>query len=153
MSDNAIMYDAELLFRVLIAGVLTGVLGWERQTAGKPAGFRTLLLVGMAACLFVVVGEAVAVTYPAGSSQLRVEPFALIQAVAVGIGFLGSGVVFLTHDGSHVSGLTTAASIWATAAIGLTVGFGRYLLASGTTALMLITLRVLRRFDSSHPND
>jgi putative Mg2+ transporter-C (MgtC) family protein len=107
----------------------------------------------MAACLFVVVGEAVAVTYPAGSSQLRVEPFALIQAVAVGIGFLGSGVVFLTRDGTHVSGLTTAASIWATAAIGLTVGFGRYLLAAGTTVLMLVTLRVLRRFDSSHPND
>jgi len=147
------LYDSELLFRVVVAGILTGVLGWERQTAGKPAGFRTLLLVGMASCLFVVVGEAAAVTYPAGSSQLRIEPFALIQAVAVGIGFLGSGVVFLSRDGTHISGLTTAASIWATAAIGLTVGFGRYLLAAGTTVLMLVTLRLLRRFDSSHPND
>jgi putative Mg2+ transporter-C (MgtC) family protein len=153
MSENAMIYDGELLLRVVVAGFLTGLLGWERQSAGKPAGFRTLLLVGMAACLFVVAGEAAAVTYPAGASSLRVEPFQLIQAVAVGIGFLGSGVVFLTRDGTHVMGLTTAASIWATAAIGLTVGFGRYLLAGGTTVLMLVTLRVLRRFDSSHPND
>jgi putative Mg2+ transporter-C (MgtC) family protein len=147
------LYDAELLLRVVAAGFMSGMLGWERQSAGKPAGFRTLLLVGMAACLFVVAGEAAAVTYPAGSSALRVEPFQLIQAVAVGIGFLGSGVVFLTQDGTRVIGLTTAASIWATAAIGLTVGFGRYLLAAGTTVLMLVTLRVLRRFDSSNADD
>jgi len=153
VSQNAMLYDGELLLRVLIAGVLTGILGWERQSAGKPAGFRTLLLVGMAACLFVVAGEAAAVTYPAGSSSLRIEPFQLIQAVALGVGFLGSGVVFLTKDGTHVSGLTTAASIWATAAIGLTVGFGRYVLAAGTTVLMLMTLRMLRRFDHSHPHD
>lgn len=153
MSETAMLYDAELLLRVVAAGFMSGMLGWERQSAGKPAGFRTLLLVGMAACLFVVAGEAAAVTYPAGSSALRVEPFQLIQAVAVGIGFLGSGVVLLTQDGSRVVGLTTAASIWATAAVGLTVGFGRYLLAAGTTVLMLVTLRVLRRFDSSHAND
>lgn len=146
-------YDAELLLRVLVAGVLSGALGWERQSAGKPAGFRTLLLVGMAACLFVVAGEAAVLSYPATSASLRVEPFALIQAVAVGIGFLGAGVVFLTQDGTRVVGLTTAASIWATAAIGLTVGFGRYLLAAGTTVLIFVTLRVLARFDHSHPND
>jgi putative Mg2+ transporter-C (MgtC) family protein len=146
-------YDAELLLRVLVAGLLSGALGWERQSAGKPAGFRTLLLVGMAACLFVVAGEAAAINYPAAASSIRIEPFALVQAVAVGIGFLGAGVVFLSRDGNHVIGLTTAASIWATAAIGLTVGFGRYLLAAGTTILILITLRVLTRFDHSHPHD
>jgi len=153
MSESAMLYDAELLLRIVAAGFMSGMLGWERQSAGKPAGFRTLLLVGMAACLFVVAGEAAAVTYPAGSSSLRVEPFQLIQAVAVGIGFLGSGVVFLTQDGTRVIGLTTAASIWATAAVGLTVGFGRYLLAAGTTVLLLVTLRILRRFDSSDEND
>jgi putative Mg2+ transporter-C (MgtC) family protein len=147
------LLDAELLLRVLFAGALSGLLGWERQTVGKPAGFRTLLLVGVAACLFVVAGEAAALTYPASPTSLRIEPFALIQAVAVGIGFLGAGVVFLSRDGSHVIGLTTAASIWATAAVGLTVGFGRYLLAAGTTILILLTLRVLRRFDHSHPHD
>lgn len=152
MNRATMTLDAELLLRILFAGLLCGLLGWERQTSGKPAGFRTLLMVGIAACLFVVAGEAAALTYPVTSS-LRVEPFALIQAVAVGIGFLGSGVVVLSKDGSRVIGLTTAASIWATAAVGLTVGFGRYLLAAGTTILMLVTLRLLRRFDTSHPHE
>lgn len=153
MNAETMMLDAHLLLRVLFAGFLSGLLGWERQTVGKPAGFRTLLLVGMSACLFVVAGEAAVLTYPATQATLRVEPFALIQALAVGIGFLGAGVVFLSKDGMHVIGVTTAATIWATAAIGLTVGFGRYLLAAGTTILLLITLRVLARFDRSHPNE
>lgn len=97
MNRATMLLDAGLLLRVLFAGVLSGLLGWERQSAGKPAGFRTLLLVGMAACLFVVAGEPAALTYPASPSSLRVESFALIQAVAVGIGFLGSGVVFLSQ--------------------------------------------------------
>jgi putative Mg2+ transporter-C (MgtC) family protein len=146
-------YEAELLLRVFIAGILSGTLGWERQSAGKPAGFRTHVLVGMAACLFVVAGEAAALQYPASATSVRIEPFAIIQAVAVGIGFLGSGVVFVPRDANRVSGLTTAASIWATAAIGLTVGFSRYLLAAGTTLLLLITLRVLARFDRTHPHE
>lgn len=153
MNPEIMALDAQLLVRVLFAGLLSGLLGWERQTAGKPAGFRTLLMVGMAACLFVVAGQAAILTYPAPPSTLRVEPFALIQAIAVGIGFLGAGVVFLSKDGMHVMGVTTAATIWATAAIGLTVGFGRYLLAAGTTMLLLITLRILARFDRSHPNE
>lgn len=153
MNRVTMLLDAELLLRVLFAGVLSGLLGWERQTSGKPAGFRTLLLVGMASSLFVVAGEAAALTYPASSASLRVEPFALIQAIAVGIGFLGAGVVFLARDGSRVIGVTTAATIWATAAVGLTVGFGRYLLAAGTTLLILVTLRVLARFDHSHPHE
>lgn len=144
-------YEAELLLRVLVAGILSGILGWERQLAGKPAGFRTLLLVGMAACLFVVAGEAVAMNYPGPAGAVRVEPFALVQAVAVGIGFLGSRVVYISHDG-QVMGVTTAATIWATAAIGLTVGFQHYLLAGGTTVFLLITLRVLMRVDASHPH-
>jgi putative Mg2+ transporter-C (MgtC) family protein len=107
----------------------------------------------MAACLFVVAGQAAALSYPATTTSLRIEPFALIQAGSVGIGFLGAGVVFLSKDGTRVIGLTTAASIWATAAVGLTVGFGRYVLAAGTTILILITLRLLMRFDHSHPHD
>jgi putative Mg2+ transporter-C (MgtC) family protein len=148
----SLAYEAELLLRLLIAGILSGMLGWERQLAGKPAGFRTLLLVGMAACLFVVAGEAASRAYPGSSGAIRIEPFALIQAVAVGIGFLGSRVAFVSHEG-HLIGVTTAATIWATAAIGLTVGFRLYLLATGATVLLLITLRVLTRFDRSHPNE
>lgn len=153
MNRATMMIDAELLLRILFAGLLSGLLGWERQSTGKPAGFRTLLLVGMSACLFVVAGEAAVLTYPSPPGAIRVEPFQLIQAIAVGIGFLGASVVVLSKEGNRVLGITTAASIWATAAVGLTVGFGRYLLAAGTTILMLVTLRVLRRFDISHPHE
>jgi len=153
MNRATMALDAQLLLRVLFAGLLSGLLGWERQTAGKPAGFRTLLLVGMSACLFVVAGEAAVLTFPATQATLRVEPFQLVQALAVGIGFLGAGIVFQSKDGTHVVNVTTASTIWATAAIGLTSGFGRYLLAAGTTMLLLITLRILRRFDRSHPNE
>lgn len=139
-------YDAELLLRVFVAGLLSAALGWERESAGKPAGLRTHVLVGMASCLFVVAGEAAALNYPATQAAIRIEPFAIIQAVAIGVGFLGSGVVFMTGQ-QHRIGLTTAASIWATAAMGLTVGFGRYLLAVGAAGLLLFTLRVLSRFD------
>jgi putative Mg2+ transporter-C (MgtC) family protein len=80
---------------------------------------------------------------------LRIEPLALIQAVAVGIGFLGSGVVVVLASGS-VKGLTTAASIWATAAVGVATGFGHFILAVGTTVLLLVALRGLRLIEKEH---
>jgi putative Mg2+ transporter-C (MgtC) family protein len=145
-------HDWILLLRVLIAGILAGALGWEREAAGKTAGLRTHVLVGIGASLFVVMGEAVAMGYPATASSLRIEPLALIQAVAVGIGFLGAGVVVVT-SGAGVKGLTTAASIWATAAVGVAAGFGHFILAVGTTVLLLAALRGLRALerDRNHP--
>jgi putative Mg2+ transporter-C (MgtC) family protein len=134
-------HDWELLLRVFVAAVLSGALGWEREAAGKTAGLRTHVLVGIGSSLFVVLGEAVALSYPATAAILRIEPLALIQAVAIGIGFLGSGVVVTT--GAGVKGLTTAASIWATAAVGVATGFGHFSLSVGTTVLVLLALRGL----------
>lgn len=134
-------HDWVLLLRVFVAAVLSGALGWEREAAGKTAGLRTHVLVGIGSSLFVVLGEAVALSYPATAAILRIEPLALIQAVAVGIGFLGSGVVVTT--GAGVKGLTTAASIWATAAVGVATGFGHFILSVGTTVLVLLALRGL----------
>jgi putative Mg2+ transporter-C (MgtC) family protein len=135
-------HDWVLLLRVLVAAVLSGALGWEREAAGKTAGLRTHVLVGIGSSLFVVLGEAVALSYPATAAILRIEPLALIQAVAIGIGFLGSGVV-VTTSGAGVKGLTTAASIWATAAVGVATGFGHFILSVGTTVLVLLALRGL----------
>lgn len=134
-------HDWVLLLRVFVAAVLSGALGWEREAAGKTAGLRTHVLVGIGSSLFVVLGEAVALSYPATAAILRIEPLALIQAVAIGIGFLGSGVVVTT--GAGVKGLTTAASIWATAAVGVATGFGHFILSVGTTVLVLLALRGL----------
>jgi putative Mg2+ transporter-C (MgtC) family protein len=139
--------ELELMLRLLGAAFFTGLVGWERETAGKSAGLRTHLLVGVASALFVVVGISVSDTGANASPNVRIEPFSLIQAVAVGIGFLGSGIVRLRSDSDRPQGLTTAASIWAAAGLGLASGFGKYILAGGTTLLLLVVLRGVEHFE------
>jgi putative Mg2+ transporter-C (MgtC) family protein len=138
----------ELLIRLVAAAVFTGAIGWERETAHKSAGLRTHVLVGVASCLFVTLGISVSGDFQGGEfTPVRIEPFALIQAVAVGIGFLGSGIVRMHTEDGRPQGLTTAASIWAAAGIGLGAGFGKYVLAGGATVMLLFVLRVVESFE------
>jgi putative Mg2+ transporter-C (MgtC) family protein len=139
--------ELALLIRLVVAGALAALLGWERQAAHKPAGLRTHTLVGIASALFTVLGELAGTQYFAGTAAMRSDPLRVIQAVAVGIGFLGSGVIFVTKSGETIRGLTTAASIWATAAVGIAVGLQHYVLATGATLLMLLVLRGMERFE------
>jgi putative Mg2+ transporter-C (MgtC) family protein len=136
-----------LLLRLVIAGLLAGILGWERESARKPAGLRTHMLVGIASALFTVLGELAAQQFPAGPGGLRADPIRVIQAVSIGIGFLGSGVIFVSKTGDSVRGLTTAASIWATAAIGIAVGLQHYVLAAGTTLLLMLVLKTMGKLE------
>jgi putative Mg2+ transporter-C (MgtC) family protein len=139
--------EFELLIRLLIAAAFAGLLGWERESAHKPAGLRTHMLVGIAAALYTALAElAVSRIHPAAEG-FQADPIRAIQAVAIGIGFLGSGVIFVSRHEDRVRGLTTAASVWATAAIGIAAGLGHYRLAAGATLLLLFVLRVLARFD------
>lgn len=138
--------ELALLVRLVAAGLLAAVLGWERESARKPAGLRTHILVGVASALFTVLGELAVETYPV-EDGLRADPIRVIQAVAIGVGFLGSGVIFVARDGEHVVGLTTAASVWATSAVGIAAGLGYYVLAAGSTILLMLVLRTLTRFD------
>ena len=87
--------EIELLIRLLVAGALAAVLGWEREYARKPAGLRTHMLVGIAAALYTAIAELSVAEIPAGGDGFRADPIRVIQAVAVGIGFLGSGVIFV----------------------------------------------------------
>jgi putative Mg2+ transporter-C (MgtC) family protein len=139
-----------MLLRLLAAAVFTGFIGWERETAGKSAGLRTHVLVGIASCLFVAIGLLVSNDFADVSPNMRIEPLSLIQAVAVGIGFLGSGIVRLRTDENRPQGLTTAASIWAAAGLGLTAGFGKYVLAGGTTLILLVVLRGVEHFERKY---
>jgi putative Mg2+ transporter-C (MgtC) family protein len=136
-----------LLVRLVAAGAMAASLGWEREAAHKPAGLRTHMLVGIASALFTVLGELAVRDYPGSDQGLRADPIRVIQAVAIGIGFLGSGVIFVSKTGESVKGLTTAASIWATAAIGIAAGLGHYGLAVGATLVLLFVLRVMVRFE------
>lgn len=138
--------ELALLIRLGAAGLLAAVLGWERESARKPAGLRTHMLVGVASALFTVLGELAVANYPV-EDGIRADPIRVIQAVAIGIGFLGSGVIFVARDGEHVVGLTTAASVWATAAVGIAVGLGHYVLAAGSTVILVAVLRGMARFD------
>ena len=142
-------HELQLLIRLLVAAALAGLLGWERESARKSAGLRTHMLVGIAAALYTSIAQLVAVDIPAGSEGLQADPTRAIQAVAIGIGFLGSGVIVMSRTEDRVYGLTTAASVWATAAIGIAAGLERYILAVGATILLLFVLRVLVRFDMS----
>ncbi len=105
------------------------------------------MLVGIGSALFTVLGELAVRDYPGDQGGLRADPIRVIQAVAIGVGFLGGGVIFVARDREEVLGLTTAASIWATAAVGIAAGLGHYIIALGATLLLLIVLRLLLRFE------
>lgn len=121
-----------ILTRLLLAAVLGGVLGYERENQGKAAGIRTHMLVAMGAALFVLVPEQAGMTI---ADMSRV-----IQGVIAGIGFLGAGAIIKNHDQDGVQGLTTAAGVWMTAAIGVACGLGRESTALLSAVLALIVL-------------
>jgi putative Mg2+ transporter-C (MgtC) family protein len=144
LPDSILAFGADLwlLLRVVIAAVFSALLGWEREISQKPAGLRTHILVGISSALFVMLGELMLVRYrdEAGTS-LRLDMIGILSAVVSGISFLGAGITFVSR-GKHVQGLTTAASILATAAVGVAVGLEHYLLAGGTTLIILFVLRL-----------
>jgi putative Mg2+ transporter-C (MgtC) family protein len=140
--------ELQFLVRLLVAAALAAVLGWEREHARKSAGLRTHMLVGIAAALYTAIAQLTVEDIEVGETELRADPIRAIQAVAIGIGFLGSGVIFVSRHEDRVQGLTTAASIWATAAIGIAAGLEHYVLAVGATVLLLFVLRVMVRFDA-----
>ena len=137
----------QLLIRLLVAAVLSAILGWERESARKAAGLRTHMLVGIAAALYTSISELAVAEMPPNLEGFQADPIRAIQAVAIGIGFLGGGVIFVSRTEDRVHGLTTAASVWATAAIGIAAGLEYYILAAGATGLLLLVLRGLARFD------
>ncbi|MFH1732201.1 MAG: MgtC/SapB family protein [Planctomycetota bacterium] len=126
-------------FRLLLAAVFGGVVGWEREFHEKGAGLRTHMLICVAACLFALVTAELRKTFP-DAQVMRV-----VQGLLIGIGFLGGGVIF-TRGGS-VHGLTTAAGLWALTGVGLTVGFGYYFLGALGTAFAFIIIATLKSAD------
>lgn len=126
-----------IVVRLLIAALLGGALGWERERTGKAAGVRTHMLVALGAALFVLIPQQAGVS---DTDMSRV-----IQGVVAGIGFLCAGTIIKGRDEENVQGLTTAAGIWLTAAIGVGVGLGREASAILSTLLALMILNWLPR--------
>ena len=146
MSGSGLSDDLSIMLRLVVAMVLAGAVGWERESSGKAAGLRTHMLVGMGSALFVSLAELVYLEFQFAGDALQFDPLRILEAVVAAVGFLGAGTIFVSRDRNHVQGLTTAASIWATAGVGITVGLERYVLAIGTTILILIMLRVVLRY-------
>ena len=141
LGDPGLATDGSVLLRLVLAAALAGAIGWEREASGKSAGLRTHMFVGMGAMLFVLLGDAVVLKFQGVPNVIQLDPIRIIEAVTAAVGFLGGGVIFVNRD--RVVGLTTAASIWVTAAIGIAVGLERYVLAVGATLLALVVLHVL----------
>lgn len=140
--------DYEMItIRLVMAALLCGVIGFERESKQQPAGFRTHLLVGMSSALMMILSitgfDAFLTTKYEGFIQL--DPARIPSYVISGIGFLGAGTI-IVHRGS-VRGLTTAASIWTAAGIGLVVGAGMYYAATLATVISLTTLYALGKVE------
>jgi putative Mg2+ transporter-C (MgtC) family protein len=129
--------------RLLLAGALAGLIGLERERRDQEAGLRTHILVAGGSCLFMLVGIYAWADFNFSQRVgAVVDPSRVASYVVAGIGFLGGGAII--KYGANIKGLTTAASIWATAAIGVAVGAGMYGLATVTTVLVLFSLWPLR---------
>lgn len=124
-----------------VALVFSGLLGWERESVGKPAGLRTHMLVGAGAAMFVALGEMLVIELKPFGELQRFDPTRIIEAVAAGVSFLDAGTIFFARGEHRVHGFTTAASLWATAAIGMAVGLGRFVLAGGATLILFAVVR------------
>ncbi len=141
--------QAELAARLLLAALLGGLIGLERDLSGQPAGLRTHIALAVGAALFGVISGYGFQVFDASRSvtNFQVDPTRVASNIVVGVGFLGGGTIL--KEGARVRGLTTAASLWVTAAIGLGCALGVYgptLVAAGLVLMSLVGLRGPRRW-------
>lgn len=135
--------DYEILLRFLLAAIWGGLVGAEREYHNKSAGFRTLMMISIGSCFFTIMSQSI------GSGN---NPDRIASNIVTGIGFLGAGVIF--REQGRVNGITTAAAIWAVAAVGMGIGAGYYFAAGCGSIMILAVLAVLRvlekRIESHH---
>ena len=131
--------DKDIILRLIISVVLSGLIGFERQLHKRNAGLRTHILVSLGSCLIMLTSLYVFDIY---KGTVPLDPARIAAGVITGIGFLGAGTIIRDREG--VRGLTTAASLWVVAALGLAVGVGFYSASIVTTVLALIVLYFLR---------
>ncbi len=129
------MAELEVSLRLLVALVLGALIGAEREYHRHPAGLRTMSAICVGSALFTVLGTLI----------LNTDPTRIAAQIVTGVGFLGAGAIL--RSGASVRGLTTAATIWVVAAVGMAAGFGYFILGSICTALVLVMLIALRRIE------
>lgn len=141
-----IEFETELVLRLLLASFLGAVIGLEREIHGRPAGFRTHLMVSLGSCLFCICSvEFYRIFGNFDGGVVGVDPGRIAAQVVAGIGFLGAGAIM--RDRGSVRGLTTAACLWVAAALGIACGVGLYYLAVSVTILSLLSLLLLKEVE------
>jgi putative Mg2+ transporter-C (MgtC) family protein len=145
--------SGSFLIRLLVACLLGGAIGFERDIHGRAAGLRTNMLVSVGAALFMLVSIAMAQLYSRGpeSTGLRVDPSRIAAQIVTGIGFLGAGAII--KEGFNIRGLTTAACLWVSAGVGMAAGAGLFEMAILVTVIGLFTLVVVNRFERVFAKD
>ncbi|MEW5865240.1 MAG: MgtC/SapB family protein [Bacillota bacterium] len=134
--------QTEIIFRLVLAMMFGGFIGLERESHKRPAGFRTHILVCVGSALVMMISQYAFVNFARATEY---DPGRIAAQVVSGIGFLGAGTIL--REGATIKGLTTAASLWVVAGIGLAVGTGFYLAGAVTTGLVVMVLIVLDRFE------
>ena len=130
----------ETLIRTVLSMVIGGLIGWERESIRRPAGLRTHMLVAVGSCIVMQLGSFTVIQY---GGQMSIDPSRLGAQVISGIGFLGAGTIM--KEGPTVKGLTTAASLWVVACLGLAIGCGAYMIAIIGFIAIILTLTVFER--------
>lgn len=146
---DLLIQQLEILDMVLIAVVLGGIIGYERETSHVSAGLRTHMLIAASAAILVSLGTILSQTFLEALpvSALKVDPIGIFQAIIVGVSFIGGGIIFRDKDGEHVKNLTTAASILLTAGIGIAVALHQFYFAVGVTLLVVFINHVVFKFE------
>jgi putative Mg2+ transporter-C (MgtC) family protein len=146
-------YELAILLKLFLAALAGGLIGWERERRGRPAGLRTNLLVSVGACTVMIISETFALKYGANDAQslLRIDPSRTAAQIVTGIGFLGAGVIL--KEGITVRGLTTAATLWVVAGLGMAFGMGYFSLGALSTVTVLVGLLFLKQFDVTIKKD
>jgi len=139
--------ELAIFIKLLLAALAGGAVGLEREKHGRPAGLRTHLLVALGACLMMVISEAFQLKYGSldSNSVVRLDPGRTAAQIITGIGFIGAGVII--KEGVSVRGLTTAASLWLVAGLGMAFGVGLFTAGSMATALALLSLIFLKKLE------
>ncbi|MBP3410648.1 MAG: MgtC/SapB family protein [Clostridia bacterium] len=139
--STVMLKPEQIVVRLLAAMLLGAVIGTEREYTHRPAGMRTHMLVALGACAVMITGQMIFCQYyPLGATP---DPARLAAQVIAGVGFLGAGTIL--RDGTSIKGLTTAASVWTVACLGVAVGAGLYIIAVVGVVLMMVTLVLFER--------
>ncbi len=147
LQNSGIILKAELLFRIILAAICGALIGYERTNRGKGAGIRTHTIVAIASCLMMIISQYgfgdFFNSFSIPGVDMRHDPSRIAAQIVSGIGFLGAGMIFIQKN--VVTGLTTAAGIWAVSGIGMAIGCGMYFIGIASTVIIFVVQLVLHK--------